>query len=284
MSRGPLLMLVATFVLTCMSATVKVARTELGALDIVVWRSVFAIPFAWWFVRRGPLGIEQKGVMAVRVCLGFGAMFCFFTALKGLPLADTNLITKLQPVLIALGAPLFLGRSERVDGRTWAMLIVGVTGTAILLAPDLSQGSVWGLWALASSLLSAGAHIALRGLKSERSEAVVFWLQIAFFLMALALVLLVNGRLVVPSAQIWPALIGVGLLAATGQLLMTRAYALDTASRVATVRFVGPVWGILLDVIFFGGWPALHVWVGGAVVVSAGLAVTLRREPSEKQG
>ena len=126
MNRGPLLMLVATFVLTCMSATVKVARSELGALDIVVWRSLFAIPFAWWCVRRGSLQIAQKGTMAVRVCLGFGAMFCFFTALKGLPLADTNLITKLQPVLIARGAPLFLGRSERVTPRTWVMLAIPV--------------------------------------------------------------------------------------------------------------------------------------------------------------
>ena len=65
MNRGPLLMLVATFVLTCMSATVKVARSELGALDIVVWRSLFAIPFAWWFVRRGSLQIAQKGTMAI---------------------------------------------------------------------------------------------------------------------------------------------------------------------------------------------------------------------------
>jgi drug/metabolite transporter (DMT)-like permease len=137
---------------------------------------------------------------------------------------------------------------------------------------------------LASSVFSAGAHIALRGLKAERSEAVVFWLQIAFFLIALGLVLSINGGVTVPSARIWPALVGVGLFAAAGQLLMTRAYALDTASRVATVRFVGPVWGILLDVLFFGGWPALHVWIGGAIVVSAGLAVTIKRQPKDEKG
>ncbi len=284
MNRGPLLMLLATFVLTCMSATVKVARSELGALDIVVWRSLFAIPFAWWFARGGTLKVTHVRMMTVRVVLGFAAMLCFFTALKGLPLADTNLITKLQPVLIALGAPLVLGRSERVTPRTWVLLVVGVVGTAVLLAPDLRQGSVWGLWALASSVFSAGAHIALRGLKAERSEAVVFWLQIAFFLIALGLVLAINGGVTVPSARIWPALVGVGLFAAAGQLLMTRAYALDTASRVATVRFVGPVWGILLDVLFFGGWPALHVWIGGAIVVSAGLAVTLKRQPRDEKG
>jgi drug/metabolite transporter (DMT)-like permease len=276
MNRGPLLMIIATLVLTCMSATVKVARAELSALDIVVWRSLFAIPFAWWFARGGSLRIHHHRAFGIRVVLGFAAMLCFFTALKGLPLADTNVITKLQPVLIALGAPLILGRSERSHPRTWALLVVGLVGTAILMAPDLTTGSVWGLWALASSIFSAGAHIALRALKEERSEVVVFWLQIAVFGLALMLILVTGGGLTIPSATVWPALAGVGIFATAGQLLMTRAYALDTASRVAAVRFVGPVWGVALDVLFFGGWPSVHVWVGGAIVVAAGLAVTMK--------
>ena len=75
--------------------------------------------------------------------------------------------------------------------------------------------------------------------------------------------------------SIWPAVIAVGLLATAGQLLMTYAYARDTASNIAAVRFIGPVWGIAGDVLFFGGWPAVHVWAGGAIVVAAGLAATL---------
>ena len=102
MNRGPLLMIVATLVLTCMSGAVKVARAELDTLDIVVWRSVIAIPLAWWWARGASLRIEKKGLLGIRIGLGFVAMLCFFTALKGLPLADTNMITKLQPVLIAL--------------------------------------------------------------------------------------------------------------------------------------------------------------------------------------
>lgn len=277
MNRGPLLMILATLVLTCMSAAVKVARAELDTLDIVVWRSVIAIPLAWWWTRGATLKIEKKGLLGVRIGLGFVAMLCFFTALKGLPLADTNMITKLQPVLIALGAPLFLGRKERADPKLWGMLIVGLVGTSILLAPDVMTGSIWGLWALASSIFSAGAHIALRGLKDERSTAVVFWLQVAVFSLALVLSLITKGGLSVPPAHIWPALIGVGVFATFGQLLMTKAYAVDTASRVAAVRFVGPIWGVAGDVLFFGGWPDLHVWIGGLVVVSAGLFVTLQK-------
>jgi len=133
------------------------------------------------------------------------------------------------------------------------------------------------LWALASSIFSAGAHIALRGLKEERSTAVVFWLQVAVFSLALALSLITKGGISVPPAHIWPALFGVGVFATGGQLLMTKAYAIDKASRVAAVRFVGPIWGVAGDVLFFGGWPALHVWIGGFIVVSAGLYVTVQK-------
>ena len=283
MRRGPSLMIAATLVLTCMSAAVKVARSELSTLDVVVWRSVFAIPFAWWWARKGALRVRNKTLLSIRIGLGFAAMLCFFTALKGLPLADTNLITKIQPVLIALGAPFLLGKSENIPPQTWALLLAGMLGTAILIAPDLSTGNVWGVWALASSVFSAGAHIALRGLKDERSEAIVFWLQITVFLLALTLILLTRGSVNMPSSRIWLALAGVGIFATTGQLLMTKAYALETAGRVAAVRFVGPIWGIALDVLFFTGWPEFHVWVGGIVIVSAGLLATVKgREKAQR--
>ena len=277
MNRGPLLMIVATLVLTCMSGAVKIARAEMDTLDIVVWRSVVAIPFGWWLARGASLRVQRTGMLGLRIGLGFMAMLCFFTALKGLPLADTTLITKLQPVLIALGAPLVLGRGERADPKLWLLLFVGLMGTAILVAPGALSGSVWGLWALASSVFSAGAHIALRGLKNEHSGVVVFWLQVAVFTMALVLVLITKGSIEIPAAHLWPALAGVGLFATGGQILMTKAYAADAASRVAAVRFVGPVWGVMGDVVFFGGWPNAHVWFGGFVVVSAGLLVTLQR-------
>lgn len=276
MRTGPLLMIAATLVLTCMSGAVKVARVEMSALDLVFWRGAIAVPAAYFMARSGGFVLANRRAFGFRLGFGFMAMMCFFTALKGLPLADTNCITKLQPVLIALLAPVFLGAGERAGIKLWALMGVGVVGTAILLAPDLATGSVWGLWALGAAVLSAGAHIALRALKDDPSGAVVFWFQVGVMLISGAIIVLKGDGLAVPSTGIWPAVIAVGLLATAGQLLMTHAYARDTASNIAAVRFIGPVWGIAGDVLFFGGWPDLHVWAGGALVVSAGLAVTLR--------
>ena len=278
-------MIAATLVLTVMSGAVKVARIELTVLELIFWRGAIAVPLAWSLAVRGGLQMEHRRVFAVRLGLGFCAMVCFFTALEGLPLADTNLITKVQPVLIALAAPWFLGASERASPRLWGLLLVGLFGCAILLAPDLKTGSVWGLWALGASLFSAGAHIALRGLKTESSTAVVFWFQVGVLGLSTVALLGTQSEIPIPSAEVWPAVVAVGALATAGQLLMTYAYASDTASRVAAVRFIGPVWGIAGDVLFFSGWPATHVWIGGAIVVCAGLAVTLQsnEDPAAKK-
>jgi len=261
-----------------MSGAVKIARVELDTLDLIFWRGVIAVPVAWMMTRTRTrtISIKNRKAFGYRLGLGFAAMICFFTALKGLPLADTNCITKVQPVLIALLAPAVLGSGERAGARLWVLMGIGALGTVVLLAPDLAAGSIWGLWALGAAVLSAGAHTALRALKDDSSAAVVFWFQAGVMILAGAWIFLRGDGLSVPSAGIWPAVLAVGLLATAGQLLMTYAYAKDTASSIAAVRFIGPVWGIAGDVLFFGGWPAMHVWIGGAIVVGAGLAVTLQ--------
>ncbi|MAY79571.1 MAG: hypothetical protein CL930_02200 [Deltaproteobacteria bacterium] len=280
--RGPLLMIGATLVFTIMSGSVKVARAEMTTLDLIFWRGVIAIPLAYLMARNAGLTIHRKGLFAIRLGLGFIAMICFFTALKELPLADTNMITKIQPVLIALGAPMLLGKQERSDPRLWVLLLVGLAGCIILMAPNVSTGSVWGLWALAASVFSAGSHIALRGLKNDSSGAIVFWLQVGVCVLSAISILIVQGSITLPPPHLWWAVGAVGGLATIGQLMITWAYKLESASRVAAVRFIGPIWGILGDVIFFSGWPEPHVWLGGTIVVGAGLTVVLN-PPVEKQ-
>ncbi|MGB0639072.1 MAG: DMT family transporter [Myxococcota bacterium] len=279
--KGPLLMIGATLVFTIMSGSVKVARAEMTTLDLIFWRGVVAIPLAYLMARKGGLIINKRGMFAIRLGLGFAAMICFFTALKELPLADTNMITKIQPVLIALGAPMLLGKEERADPRLWVLLFVGLGGCVILMAPNISTGSVWGLWALAASVFSAGSHIALRGLKTDSSGAIVFWLQVGVCVLSAGAILMFQGAIKMPPVHLWWAIAAVGGLATTGQLMITWAYKLESASRVAAVRFIGPIWGILGDVIFFSGWPEPHVWLGGAIVVGAGLTVVLN-PPVEK--
>lgn len=278
---GPLLMAATTLVFTLMVALVKVARAELSAMEIVLWRGVVGIPLAWLGLRGLRPTVSNGPVLVARVLLGFGAMTCFYTAAKGLPLADHTLITKVQPLLVAVLAPLLLGAGERLGPRIWVALALGLAGCGLLLAPDLQGGNIWGLWALAAAFFSAAAHICLRLLgRSDHPAVVVLWFQLA--ILPLSIILQLSWEQTLPSIpplQLWPVLGGIGVLAVVGQTLMTRAYQLDRAALVAGASYTGPLWAVAGDLLFFATLPTWTTVIGGAFIVAAGLAVVFDRAP-----
>ena len=147
-----------------------------------------------------------------------------FAAAKGLSIADLSLISKIQPMLVALLAPLILGKAEQASSRIWILIVISMIGCSILLAPSLEVGSQYGLFALSASVFSAHAHLFIRKLKSEHSGVVVLWFQSGSGILAFLCCLLTQGSLVIPSYSLWFPLFMVGISATIGQLLMTWAY------------------------------------------------------------
>jgi len=273
MRRGPLLMVLAGAAFTAMLGFVKVARAELPAAEVIVYRAVLGLPVVWWFARRSGLRIEQRGVLAARIGFGFGAMFCYFTAAKGLNVADVSLITKLQPILVAVIAPLALGSTERGTKKVWLALAIGFVGCAILLAPQLDVAFDYGLWAVAAAVLSAAAHVVLRKLgRVEDPLTIVFWFLVGLVVLSVpASIISAGGVPSLPRAGLWPILFGTALSASAGQVLMTYAYKADPAPLVAAAAYTAPVWAVLLDVIWFGQIPTRHVLAGGVLITGGGL-------------
>ncbi len=283
--RGPILMVFATLMFTIMVATVKVARQELTAFEVIAWRSVVALPITLTLaLAKGPgIGIQNRKGMALRGVLGFAAMTCFFTAAKGLPLADLSIIVKLQPIVIALFAPLVLGRSERSGPMIWVVLVFGLIGCGLLIGPELTVGGTYGLWALGAAFFSALAHTTIRALgKTDHPLAIVFWFQVITLVLAVPAYVLTEGAVLpLPPAHLLPYLVGTGLAATAGQVLMTNAYRLEKASIVAAASYAAPLWAALLDLVLFDAVPSGAALVGGAMVVGAGLLLVLRSPATE---
>ena len=219
--------------------------------------------------------------MGVRVLVGLGAILCYYTAASALPLADLTLVTRLEPVFIALAAPLLLGQEERPPRGTWALLLLGLVGCAVVLAPQVAgTGSASAaLWALGAMLLSSAAALCLRVLgRTDDARVLVLWMQVAITLLAGLLLLLTTQHLpALPSMPLWPWLLGVGGFASAGQILATRAYALDRASTVAAATHTAPLWAVLLDIALFQTPPGLPVLLGGTLILAAALGLVLRR-------
>jgi len=271
----------ATLMFVIMVATVKVARQELTAFEVICWRSVIALPVTFILARSAGLGIQNRRVMALRAVLGFCAMSCFFTAAKGLAIADLSIIAKLQPLIIAIIAPLLLGRAEGGGPAIWIILAVGLVGSGLLIGPELAVGGTYGLWALGAAVFSALAHTMIRALgKTDNAPAIVFWFQLTTLVLAIpSYALLEGGMIPLPPSHLWPYLAGCGLAATAGQVLMTNAYRLDKAPVVAAASYAGPLWAVGMDIVVFEVLPSGWALVGGALVVGAGLVLVFRAEP-----
>lgn len=285
---GALLGILSTILFTAMVALVKICREELDALEIIHWRCLAAIPFAAALSWKPGFRLNNRRIFVLRMLLGFSAMVCFFTAAKGLPLANLALISRLQPLLIALMAPLLLG--ERSTRLIWAVMACGVVGCAVLVYPEidldegLTEAGVYALWALGAAGFSAGAHMALRKLgRTDHPRSIVFWFQCGVFVLAGGL-LVATGSWRLPPEHLWLPLAGVGILATCGQVAMTAAYRQEKASLVAATTYLSPLWGALVDIAVFALVPGWEVLLGGALVITAGLALVFKRGASSSPG
>jgi drug/metabolite transporter (DMT)-like permease len=270
--RGPAYMMLASLAFTIMVASVKHLRHELSALEVLLWRASLSVPLAAILARGRIFCVKSPGLLGARVILGFGAMACFFTAAAGLSLSDMAFLSKLQPVLIVLLAPVLLGTHERVGRGVFGIVALGLAGTVLLVGPALAVGNRYGLWALGAALLSSGAHLTVRALRKYASApAIVFWFQLGAACLALTLLpLLLGTGPRWPQARLWPALLVCGGSATLGQVLMTRAYAVEKAGVVGAASYVAPVWGVAGDAVLYGLWPSATAWLGGGLIVAAG--------------
>ena len=281
MRRGPLYMILAALMLTVMVALVKHARTEMPALEIVFWRGLTSIPLGLIIARGARMRLHNPPLFALRTMLGFLAMVGYFVSAKGLLVSDISLIGNLQPIVIVLIAPIFLGAGERAGAIIWLLLIAGVAGCALILAPGLAVGSTYGVYCVGATILSAGAHVCIRALmRHDDARVVVLYFQGCVMVLALLGMLLTTGTVPpVPDLAMLPYLAGIGVTATLGQVLMTQAYTEDRAAVVAAARYAAPIWAVTADVVVFGVMPSWHVFAGGAIIVTAGLILLMSRNP-----
>lgn len=282
--RGPALMIFATLGFVLMVAFVKVARREMATHEVIAWRGLAALPIAWWFARGQRFKMQQERLFALRCLLGGVAMVCVFSAARQLAVADLSLIWRMQPLFVAVIAPIALGAAEKSGRKVMWAMAGGLLGCAVLLGPQLDgSGSLtWGLVALAGAGISGAAHVCLRRLnETESSAVIVFWFQLIVTVVAGAVCIFTSGTpFPLPRVELLPYLIGAGVSAAAGQLLMTKAYSYDKATVVAVAGYMGPVWAVIIDLVAFSQAPSWEIIVGGLIIVGASAALMFERKPS----
>jgi drug/metabolite transporter (DMT)-like permease len=284
--RGIALKVVSVAVFVAMSAMIKAAG-QLPAGQIVFFRSFFAIlpilaMLAWQKQLASALHTSRLFGHVARGLLGVTSMGLAFFALVRLPLPEAVTLNYAQPLLVIVFSALFLGETVRI--YRWSAVVVGMVGVVVVSWPKLTlfqsaaglsnQEAAGVVAALASAAISACALLMVRALvRTERSTTIVMWFSITASVAGLAT--LPFGWTLLSWEQV-AFLVGAGICGGVAQILMTEAYRYAEASTVAPFEYTSMLLAILVGYFAFSEVPTLHMVVGGAIVIAAGLFIIWR--------
>lgn len=284
--RGALMMLGATALFTVMSAVIKGVSDNIHFVEIMFFRSAFALPVMLAIAARrhdwSMLRTKRLNAHVVRAFTGTMAQGCSFFALTVLSLADQTALSYTTPLFVTILSIPFLG--EKVGIHRWSAVLIGFAGILVIALGDgafqggvmpggivaigMAAAVIQGVWSAVTTLL-------VRSLSATESSAtIVLWqslLMTAFTLVALPFFW------TTPSFGEFVLLVLIGLVGGVAQVMLTEAYASAQVSALGPYSYTSILWSVALGWIVFGDSPTWSTLAGAALIVASGLYI-LHRE------
>lgn len=287
-------MVVGAFLFATMGVCIKYAALHFHTAEIVFYRGLIGMLVLWLLSTSQGVSLKtaHPWMHTWRSMVGVTAMGCWFYAITQMPLASAMTLNYMSSIWIAvflLAAALWSLHPK--SGKTRQALniplivtiLIGFAGVVLMLQPSFSQEqSAAALIGLGSGLLSALAYMQVVALSriGEPESRTVFFFGLGCTVAGLA-ACWITGFSPWPGLEAAWWLLPIGLLAAGGQLCMTRAYANAKTARgtlvVANLQYSGIVFAGMYSVFLFNdnlGWES---WLGMALIVGSGIAATIFR-------
>ena len=265
-------MIVAVAVFSFMDGVLKFFAMRYPPMEVAALRGATSLPFTLAPVliagrlrdlvpRRWPMHL-LRGTLSVVVIGGF------VYAVRSLSLANAYSVFLSAPLLVAaLSVPLL---RERLDWRNWLAILVGLVGVLVMLRPtSAGLASLGAVAALVGATAYALSGIAVRVLtRTDTTVSVVFW--------TISLMTVLSGAMAAPGwvpieHGHWKWLLALGVLAATGQYLLTEAFRSAPPSVVSPFEYTALLWGVGIDRVVWQVLPSARVCLGGGIVIASGL-------------
>ena len=271
-ARAIALMVFAIVMFTLMDATAKGLTPRIGVIPTLWVRYAGQMVVVLVLVaRRFPqvLRTNYPVLQVTRSVLLMCATWCFFIGISNIGLSAATAIMNVNPVLITLGAALFL--KEKLGPRRIGGIIVALVGALIIIRPGGTMFSQFAIYPLVAALCITGYNLATRFVGKDEDV----WTSMLYTALFGTVVL---STLVVPNWQT-PDLTAVGLMVllvafgTASQLFLIRALGEGEASMLAPFAYIGLLLATFWGFVFFAEVPDMWTIIGALVIAGAGIYV-----------
>ena len=270
-----LLMIGAVFCFASMDATAKYLMKEIGPAQTIWARytvqalivTVLILPKINVYGRTNYPKLQFLRSVALMM-----ATTLFFFAFSRLGLAEASAIFNISPVLITLGAFLFL--REQIGPRRLIGIIVSLLGALIIIRPGTGVFSIYALLPLGAALFYSTYGLATRFVGTDESPWTSLFYSAIFGAICYSIYIAFYWNPMSNNAILLTIIIG--LFGTAGHICLIRALTLGEASLVAPFIYTNLLFTTTWGFVLFGNLPDFWTTVGALIIVAAGIYVWAR--------
>lgn len=270
---GSFYMVMACLCFALMLVFVKFSgqKFAMHTYEITFWRVLFALVIlgglSWIKGRDFRTNYPKEHFW--RSLAGSIALFMNFYVVLHLPLATASTLQNTSAIFLGLLSIIIL--KQKPTPISWISLILGFVGVIILLKPTVGGDTFAMILGLVSGAISGYAYLQVRELSllGEPAWRIVFYLSLLSTIISGVLAVFFGFTPINPESLLY--IVGTGVTALGGQLLMTYAYQVGQKFVVATLSYMTVVFAILFGAWLFGerlDWLSL---LGIGVIVASGI-------------
>jgi drug/metabolite transporter (DMT)-like permease len=223
-----------------------------------------------------------KKPLLLRGALTLCAWLCYYSAARGLGLAELTTLYFSAPLIVtALSAPLL---GERVTWPRWLAVGTGFLGVIVACNPTaLHVSPAIGLVLLAAMLWGYGI-ILMRQIARRETSLVQMCFGNLFFAIVTGTMTLFTWTTPTPLAAV--LLLGIGIFGGLGQFCLFEAARHAPASLLATFEYSALIWAFAFGYLIWHDIPPGSVFIGALMIIGAGLLLVLaeRRRARPRRG
>lgn len=262
-------------------------KLTLGALPVGQVIAIFgfggAVIFGGWAAAKGERVMDPAlftGPFVFRLASEVVGTMCFIIALASIDLSLLSAIIQANPLLVTLGAALFLGAN--VGWRRWVAILIGLVGVLVIVRPGLDGFDANSLWALGAAVGLTGRDLATRVISRDVSTLLLAAWGFAAAGVAGVLLLAVTGGAAMPDGLLTLQLIGALIFALIAYYAVTAAMRVGEIPVVTPFRYTRLVFALTLAFFVFDERPDALTLIGAAIVIVTGLYTLWREQMSTR--
>jgi drug/metabolite transporter (DMT)-like permease len=285
--KGCAIFLCSLVAFACLDAFAKdlVGRYSAPLVNFARYSVIIVLAWCLLWMKRVPMRVapaDRKLLIYRGAMLGMVGI-TFMPALQYLPLAEGTALYFVSPLIVVLLAPMVL--RENVGVKQYTAVGLGMIGMLCIVNPlgtvTGEQGVDSGLSLFGSLLMLVSAtgyamvQLFTRKLANRvQSEQIFAYSALICWLLGFV-VLIFWWPTTWPNMRDTIEMILMGVSGGIGQFLLIYAFKIVPASTLAPLNYFQLVLAVLFGEIFFAQMPSLLSLTGMALIVTAGLSLTL---------